>query len=310
MPGSLQDLFNYKGEICSLLCAMLWATSVLFFRKAGEKIPAFPLNFYKNTVVLLLLLPTAAILGHTNWPTLSPGILPQILLSGVIGICFADFLFFKALNILGAGRNAILGCSYSLFMFLFSSLLLGEKTAPVHMAGAALVIAGIVLSEIKFHKKQPSEPTAAHDRVRGTFYGLLAMALTALGVLIVRPIMKQNLLPVDQVAILRLAAGITGALAVITATGRLKTTIHALSDNFPWKPFLAASILGGYLAMTIWLLGYKYTSAANVAAILNQTSTLFTVVLAAIFLKEPLTSSKAAGAIVAFSGVAVILFLS
>lgn len=309
MPGLLQELPNYKGEFFSLLCALLWATSVLFFRKAGERIPAFDLNFYKNSLVLVLLLLTAAFLGHTSLPGLTWEHWRQIILSGVIGICVADFLFFKALNILGAGRNAILGCSYSLFMFLFSGLMLEEETTGIHLAGAGMVIAGILLSELKFHKNHPSEPAETKDRLLGTFYGLLAMALTALGVLYVKPIMETGLLPVDQVAILRLSAGLCGALIVLAFTGRLRTTLKAPFGDFPWKPFLAATVIGGYFAMTIWLLGYKYTSA-NVASILNQTSTLFTVVLAAIFLKEPLTPGKAVGAIVAFSGVALILWWS
>ena len=57
--------------------------------------------------------------------------------------------------------------------------------------------------------------------------------------------------------------------------------------------------------MFIWLAGYKYTEA-SIAGVLNQTSTLFTVLLAAVFLKEPLNLWKAVGAVLAFGGVAMI----
>jgi drug/metabolite transporter (DMT)-like permease len=43
--------------------------------------------------------------------------------------------------------------------------------------------------------------------------------------------------------------------------------------------------------MTAWLGGFKYT-LASVSAILNQLSTIFLFVLAAIFLKEPLTPRR------------------
>lgn len=308
MPEFLQSL-EYKGEIFSLTCAFLWATATLFFRKAGETLPAFTLNFYKNTFVLLLLIPTAYYLDHRKIPDLPMDTWQTLILSGIIGICFADFLFFKSLNLLGAGRNAIVCCSYSLFMFFFSSQILKEEVTWVHFAGSSLVILGIVLASLK----TPDAPSVVHTptavKVRGVIYGLLAMALTAVGVIMVKPVMETNIIPVDQVAIFRLMAGISGAFIFIVITGKLKDTVNCLKKDFPWKTFLIGSFIGGYLAMTIWLLGYKYAKA-NIAAILNQTSTLFIVILATIFLKERITPGKAAGAILAFSGVTIILLNS
>jgi len=305
MPEFLQTL-PHKGEICSLLCAFLWATATLFFRKAGEQLPPFSLNFYKNSLVLLLLIPTAVFLGHTSIPNLPSSTWQLIFMSGLIGICLADYLFFKGLHLLGAGRNAIVNCSYSLFMFLFSSMYLGEQLRSVHILGSSLVIVGIVLASIKFHKDHPTLPASTKDRIYGIIYGLLAMALTAIGVLLVKPIMQENVLPVDVIAILRLIAGILGAVLFLTITGRMGSTLRLMQHNFPWKSFSIGTFLGGYLAMVIWLLGYKHTEA-NTAAILNQTSTLFTVILAAMFLNEPLTKGKSFGALIAFGGVAVIL---
>ena len=308
MPEFLQTL-PYKGEIFSLTCAFLWATATLFFRKAGEILPPFTLNFYKNSFVLILLIPTAYSLKHREIPDLSMETWRTIFISGIIGICLADFLFFKSLNLLGAGRNAIVSCSYSLFMFFFSHRMLGEEVTWVHFAGSSLVILGIVLASLR----TPDAPSVVHTprivKIKGVVYGLLAMALTAYGVLMVKPLMEKNVMPVDQVAIFRLISGISGAFLFIVVTGRLQETVNCLKNNFPWKTFLIGSFIGGYLAMTIWLLGYKYAKA-NIAAVLNQTSTLFIVILAAIFLKERLTPGKAAGAILAFSGVTMILLNS
>ena len=121
----------------------------MFFRRAGESIPAFTLNFFKNAIVLLLFLPTAYFLGHLSLPELSAKGWFILSSSGVIGICLADFLFFKALNLLGAGRNAIVGCSYSLFTMLFAFLLLGERPGLYHFLGASLVILGIVMASVR-----------------------------------------------------------------------------------------------------------------------------------------------------------------
>jgi drug/metabolite transporter (DMT)-like permease len=296
-----------KGELMSLTCALLWSVSVMFFRKAGERIPAFTLNFFKNSMVLLLFLPTAFFMGQLYLPE---NLLPRdwyiLMISGIIGICLADYLFFKALNLLGAGRNAIVGCSYCLFVILFSFFLLGEIPSWVHFVGAGLVILGIVLASLG----SSGVSTSGTDLTLGILLGVLSMAFTAFGVILVKPLMSETgpSMPVVQVAVVRLASGLAGSFFFLCVTGRVRTTIGALRQGFPWQPFLIASFVGGYLAMFIWLGGYKYADA-SIASVLNQTSTLFTVLLAAVFLKERLTPGKCFGALIAFAGVGIIFLL-
>ena len=305
----LIDQIPAKGEVMSLTCAFLWAISVIFFRKAGEKIPPFTLNFFKNVIVLVLFLPTAFFLDLLSLPSISNRDWLVLITSGFIGICLADFLFFKALNLLGAGRNAIVGCSYGLFVILFSFLMLGEEPGWYHFAGAGLIVTGIVLASVGAGH---GSVVASHKSLfNGIALGLLAMAFTAIAVLLVKPLMAEGgtAIPVVQVALFRLVAGLTGAALILGVGGRLRGTFAVLRKDFPWVPFFAASFIGGYLAMFIWLAGYKYADAST-AGVLNQTSTLFTVLLAAVFLKERLTLKKCLGALVAFSGVAMIFLLA
>ena len=231
------------------------------------------------------------------------------LFSGVIGICLADFLFFKALNLLGAGRNAIVGCSYSLFTMFFAFLLLGERPGLYHFIGASLVILGIVMASVR---ARGGLIDSRSQLIKGVVYGLFStMAFTAYGIILAKPLMDggKASVPVVQVALVRLFAGLIGSLLFLAFIGRVGTTFSSLRRNFPWVPVLAASLVGGYLAMFIWLAGYKYADGAT-AGVLNQTSTLFTVGLAAIFLKERLTVAKCLGTLAAFSGVAVIFLLA
>ncbi len=70
-----------------------------------------------------------------------------------------------------------------------------------------------------------------------------------------------------------------------------------------------AAFLGQFLAMLQWLAGYKHT-LASVAAILNETASVFILVLAAIWLKEPLTRRAAIGVMLTLGGVSVMLWLA
>lgn len=58
--------------------------------------------------------------------------------------------------------------------------------------------------------------------------------------------------------------------------------------------------------MSMWLAGFKYTDA-SVASILNETSSIFILVLAAVFLREPLRRRSLLGVGLTFGGVACML---
>jgi drug/metabolite transporter (DMT)-like permease len=62
-----------------------------------------------------------------------------------------------------------------------------------------------------------------------------------------------------------------------------------------------AAFTGTYVSMSLFILGMKLAPVTT-AALLNQTSTIFTLILAAIFLKEPLTARKVAAILLGFAG--------
>jgi drug/metabolite transporter (DMT)-like permease len=70
---------------------------------------------------------------------------------------------------------------------------------------------------------------------------------------------------------------------------------------------LPASICGNYIALVLWVAGMKYTTASR-AAILNQMSTIFIFILAAVFLKEKITVNKGVAIFMAISGALLTIF--
>jgi drug/metabolite transporter (DMT)-like permease len=58
--------------------------------------------------------------------------------------------------------------------------------------------------------------------------------------------------------------------------------------------------------MILWLAGYKYT-LASIAAVLNETASVFILLLAALWLKEPLTRRSVLGVTLTLGGVALML---
>ena len=58
--------------------------------------------------------------------------------SGAVGIGVADTLFFRALNLLGASRSAVVECGYTPAVVFFSILFLGEALALSFLVNAVL----------------------------------------------------------------------------------------------------------------------------------------------------------------------------
>ena len=70
---------------------------------------------------------------------------------------------------------------------------------------------------------------------------------------------------------------------------------------------IPGTLLGTYVPPIFWLAGMKY-AYASVAAALNQTSTLFTFVLAALILKEPVTRTRLGALLLGLLGVVLVTF--
>jgi drug/metabolite transporter (DMT)-like permease len=102
-----------------------------------------------------------------------------------------------------------------------------------------------------------------------------------------------------------------GGLAVLMLLLRFHPDRKSVWAAFRPQPglkwMLSGTIFGSYLSLMCWLAGFKYARAA-IAAPLNQTSTMFVVLLAALFLGEPLTKVKLLAVALAFSGAAIILY--
>jgi drug/metabolite transporter (DMT)-like permease len=77
--------------------------------------------------------------------------------------------------------------------------------------------------------------------------------------------------------------------------------------NPSWRYTLPGTVLGSFLALLLWLAGMKLTEAGK-AAILNQTSTIFILVLASLFLREPFTARRWLAAGLAIAGILMVTF--
>lgn len=278
------------GEISAVACGLLWAIALVLFRKSGESAPPVPLNVFKNAVATVLFFATALVLGVDLLPaTATPKEWVAVAASGVLGIGVADSLFFAALNRLGAGRVAIVECAYSPLILIASLVYLHEPLGVGVLVAMPPMIAAIVLGSAP---GRGGERAAERPALRsGVVLGLLSVVFLATGVVLAKPVLLRH--DAWWVTTVRISAG----MVFLGVQGMLprhrRATLRCFRPGPLWRVAVPAAFLGSYLAMFIWLLGFQRAETAT-AGVLNQLSTIFVIVLATIFLREPLTLRKAA----------------
>ncbi len=297
------------GELLSLFVALIWAFAVILFKKSGESVHPIALNMFKNAVAIVLFIPTMYILEGgvpQNVPT-SDYVL--LLISGAIGIAIADTLFFSTLNILGAGLTAIVDCLYVPFVVACSMLMLGDTLNLWQGIGISLIVAGIFVSSYLGSGKAAT-PEAQAKRLPpkrlalGITYGVLAMFGMAYGIVLVKPQVEGY--PVVWVSEVRMIGGFLMLCLMLALHPKRRAVIGSLGKGPGQKFAVGGALVGGYLAMMLWIAGMKFADA-SIAAALNQNSNLIIFILAYFFLKEPLTLPKAVGIVSGIAGVITIL---
>lgn len=289
------------GEILALVTAVAWAIAVIFFKKSGESVHPVALNLFKNTLAVVLFIPTIIIIGGSPFPDAPWKDYGLLLISGVLGIGISDTLFFKCLNSLGAGLTAIVDCLYSTYIIILSFMFLHESMGILQIIGAMLVISAVLTAA----SKKGSAHLTRKTLLIGIVLGALAMLSNAIGIVMIKPLLERA--PLLWVVEVRLVGGMAVlALALLFRKDRRKI-LASLNATNSWKFTVSGSVIGAYLAMILWLAGMKYTQA-SIASVLNQTSTVFIFVFAAMFLKEPINSIRVLGIGLAMIGSLLVTF--
>lgn len=288
------------GEAFALASALGWAWAVILLRRSGETLPPFELNLFKNVLGFVLLIPTILIVDGLALPGYSLFDLMIVLTSGLLGIALADTWYLRALNLMGASRTGIVASLFSPFVILLSTVFLGERMVSWQWIGFSLVISGVLLVTWRVHRSEVD----ADDLRRGSLYGVGAMFMMAVGIVMVKEILETR--PFLWTVELRMVGGIAGMLVVMMFGGRWQRAKQSFTEPQPWGTVIGASFLAAYVALILWLAGYKLIDA-SVASALNETNGTFIVLLAWLMLGEKIGRRKLVGVSLTLTGVIVMV---
>ena len=285
------------GDLYAVITAICWSSAVILFDISTKNFTAIQLNVLKNFIGVFGFILTIILFSIPS-PNFSQQDIFTLALSGFLGILIADGLFLESLRRLGSGISAVVSTIYTPTVFIIAYILFNETINLHSYIGGVLVLGGITISVF-----QPPKTIKKRNLYIGILFGIMANILTAYSVLIIKPIMKNN--SVIYIALYRFSIGfIFGILINILKSG-IKQVIQKFKQGLTNQYVILGAFLGTYLSVIFWLAGYKYTLAGR-AAIYNQLSTVFIIILARVFLKEPMTSKKIIGVSLAIFGAMIV----
>jgi len=292
---------TYLGEVCALGAPLCWAFAVIWFKRTAGASPV-AMNVFKNGTALILLTATMGIFGVGLPIGRSGEDWLRLVLSGVLGLAVGDTLFFASLARLGAARIALVDLVYAPTVVALSWLLLGEQLGHSFLLGTAAVLGGVTLASLDPRALVEERPA---DVRAGVLFGVAGIVGTAVGVILAKPVLEHSNL--IEVTWTRLLAGVVAQALWLSAARGWAPVLPVLRPSPLWRTLLPAAVMGTYFSLLLWLGGFKWANA-SVAAVLNQMATIYILVLARVWLGEPLSARRIAGAGVAIVGaVAIVL---
>ena len=285
------------GDIYAILTAICWSCGVICFDIAGRVLNSLQISLLKNIVGVLGFIGVLLLQGDP-FPLFAEHDYFVLVVSGLIGVALGDLLFLASLRRIGSSLSAIISTSYSVSIFILAYIMYQEVISVFAYFGGVMVISGVIVGT----RERPENRTP-RDIYIGAFYGFLAHFFTAYSVLLLRPVMESH--PVVPIALVRFSTGIIFSAAAIIYLNGYSELRETMAKGFGHVYLLAGSFLGTFLSVIFWLSGYKYTLAGR-AAIYNQLSTIFIIILAAIFLKEVMTTKKWAAVSLALGGAFIV----
>jgi drug/metabolite transporter (DMT)-like permease len=141
---------TWRGDLCGLVAAFLWAATTVLIRATGlARVRAAKTLFYQLAVSAMVLPLASFLLGEKGITAINGLVLAGLAYQGII-VAFASYLaWFWLLTRYLAARLSVLSFLTPLFGMLSGVIFLHEPLSAHFAAAAALIAGGIVLVNVK-----------------------------------------------------------------------------------------------------------------------------------------------------------------
>lgn len=290
---------SHIGEIASLLTAVCWMFSAIFFEMAGRRTGSLSVNIIRIFLGILFLgITTLFTRGMFfpmdatayNWLWLG--------LSGIVGFFLGDLFLFKSYILIGSRTSQLVMSLAPMITAVIGWFFLQEILSLKSIAGIVVSVTGIMIAVAGKNLK-------LNIPLRGFLYALGGALGQAVGLIL----SKKGMGDYDPIAATQIRAifGFVAFALLVTFVGRWRRVFMTLRDKTGMKAITIGTVFGPFIGVSLSLYAVQHTETGIASALMALTP-IFIIIPTAIMFKEKITARQVIGAIISIGG-ATIFFL-
>lgn len=306
------------GILIALAGTFCWAICVFPFTKAGRLMSVASMNLFRLVVGTILIILLASFVETNNFLSIYSYKYAQawlwLGLSGVLALGIGDYFNYRMYVILSPKHGSVLSTLSPAAALLLGIKLLDEHINLVGISGMFITIVGVMSMSLG-RTERNTIPDHGHGTVfAGIVFGVIAAVCNGVGlVLSKKGFLTQaatgNIIQPITASFIRFITG-TFVVLLITFLNRKLLTNWSNIKSQPWstlKIAMTGTIFGPLLGVTFALTAIQYIDVA-VAQTIFALVPVIALLISHFVYKEKITKYALAGAIVAISGVAILIW--
>lgn len=147
------------GDLLTLACAVAFAFHIIFLGRATQQHPFAQIAFMQTAVATVLMFATIPLLEAVQVETVqvawTPAVIWGIVITGVLGTAVAFSVQAWAQQFTPATHTALIFTLEPVFAWLTSYIVLHERLGVRAASGAGLILAGVLIAELRGSAAEP-----------------------------------------------------------------------------------------------------------------------------------------------------------
>lgn len=295
------------GQIAALTAALCWTISATCWTIAGRHVGSLVVNTVRLVLALGMFMVYGALTRGEALPLSAPAdAWLWLSLSGIFGFFLSDMFLFRAFLLIGPRQGLLIFSLAPIVSTVCAWFWLGECTQLRDLIGIIIAIAGVAWVVIEAPRYNRTGHTQESRSTLGIVLAFLAMLTQGVAIVLSKIGLMSFGDPVAATA-LRVVAGLACFVILMAATRRLTPCIDVFRKRIPILVITAGTIAGPTIGVA--LLMYALTRIpSGVAATLISMTPIMIIPFSILVFKEHVSPRSILGVIVAFAGLAILLY--
>ena len=287
-----------KLDALLLLMILIWGTNFSLVKVALRDFPEIPFNTAR------LLVAGAVFVAAIRWtrdaakprPPLTRTDWIQLLFLGLVGTFLYQLCFVGGVRRTSVGNGSLIVGTSPIVIALMSAVAGHERIRPLRWAGVGMAMLGlyvVVAQGVKF-----SAQTLGGDLLM--IGGVLCWATYSVAS---QPILKRH----SPLVVIGITFSIGAAMYVLMMIPTLVHVDWSTVSGFSWFLMCASALLALNLSYWIWYTGLKRLGGSR-TSVYSYLTPIVAMIVAAVWLGEPISGNQVAGAAAIFAGLLITRF--